>query len=126
MTELLEQELSYKIRGALFRVQGALGGGYQEKYYQRAVAEELKKLGLSFKEQLSMPLEYRGVVLGRYFLDFLIESRVVLEIKAAPRLYVRDVKQVLAYLKRSGIELGILANFGRSGLEIKRILKGRG
>ena len=123
MGELIEKDLSYKIVGVLFDVYRELGGGYQEKYYQRAVAEGLKQRSVTFVEQIVVPLSYGEVSIGRYFLDFLIENRVVLELKSTPRLYPRDIKQVLSYLNVKKIELGILANFNRTGLETRRILR---
>ena len=124
MAELVEKELSYEVAGALFEVYGNIGGGYQEKYYQRAVAKELKGRGIKFVEQVYVPLNYKGASLGRYFIDFVIEGRIVLEIKVGGRFYSRDIKQVLAYLKAKNLQLGILANFSRIGLQLKRILKG--
>ena len=124
MAELVEKELSYKIVGVLFEVYNKLGGGYQEKYYQRAVARELKNRSLKFTEQVKVPLNFKGESIGRYFLDFLVEGKVILEIKVVNRFYQRDIKQVLAYLKSTDVTLGVLANFSRNGLQLKRILRG--
>ena len=124
MADLVYKELSYKTVGILFKVYNELGGGYQEKYYQRAVALELKKLGVDFKEQVPVNLSYNGKNIGKYYLDFVIENKIVLEIKAIPRFYTRDIKQILAYLKRTGLTLGILASFSKGELKFKRILKG--
>ncbi|PIR06186.1 GxxExxY protein [Candidatus Jorgensenbacteria bacterium CG_4_10_14_0_8_um_filter_39_13] len=124
MAKLVEKELSYKIIGILFDVYNNLGGGYQEKYYQRAVSQEFKNRDIKFKEQISIPLSFKGISIGRYFLDFLIEDKIILEIKVANKFYIRDVKQVLAYLKATNTSLGILANFNRNNLQFKRILKG--
>ncbi|MDP3956407.1 MAG: GxxExxY protein [bacterium] len=68
--DLVESELSYKVVGILFDVYNALGGGYQEKYYQKAIARELRIRGIFFEEQVCIPLVYKTVSLGRYFLDF--------------------------------------------------------
>jgi len=124
MAKLVKKELSYKIIGILFDVYNNLGGGYQEKYYQRAVSQEFKNRDIKFKEQISIPLSFKGISIGRYFLDFLIEDKIILEIKVANKFYIRDVKQVLAYLKATNTSLGILANFNRNNLQFKRILKG--
>ena len=124
MEKIVERELSYAIVGVLFDVADDLGGGYQEKYYQRAVARGLKNKGLGFREQVAVPLEFHGESIGRYFIDFVVEDRIVLEIKASNRFYSRDIKQILAYLRSTNINLGILANFTRSGLELKRVLRG--
>ena len=124
MADLVEKELSYQVNGVLFDVYNTLGGGYPEKYYQRAISEALKKKYIQFQEQLMVPLDYDGVSIGRFFLDFYIEGKLILEIKSAPRLYPRDEKQVLSYLKRHNVKLGILVNFGRQKLVIRRILRG--
>jgi GxxExxY protein len=97
MAEIVEKELSYKIVGILFSVYNELGGGYQEKYYQRAIAHSLKEHGIKFKEQVHVPLHFHSESIGKYFLDFVVEDKIVVEIKVAGKFYVRDVKQVLAY-----------------------------
>lgn len=125
MIELIEKDLSYKIVGILFSVYNSLGSGYQEKYYQRAIAEELKIKGVKFKEQVYIPLYYKNKSIGKYFIDFIVEDKIVVEIKTNNKFYPRDIKQVLAYLKTSDIKLGILANFSRQKLYLKRILKGK-
>ena len=124
MADLIYPELSYKIIGTLFEVYNELGGGYQEKYYQRAIGKELENRCIRFTEQLPIELSYKGESLGRYFLDFLIEEKIILEIKSASKLYPRDIKQVLGYLKEKDLELGILACFNKDKLSYKRILKG--
>ena len=124
MAGLIEKDLSYKIVGSLFGVYNELGGGYQEKYYQRAIREAFRENKLTFAEQVLVPLQYKSSSIGRYFLDFVVEGKIVLEVKAANTFYPRDIRQVLAYLKSTGIELGILANFSKKRLEFKRILKG--
>lgn len=124
MADLVEKDLSYQVNGVLFDVYNELGGGYPEKYYQRAISLALQKKGIRFEEQLMVPLDFEGASIGRFFLDFFIESKLVLEIKSAPRLYPRDRKQVLSYLQRHNIQLGILANFHRQELQVKRILRG--
>lgn len=122
MGQIVEKELSYKIVGILFSVHSQLGNRYQEKYYQRAVAEGLLENGFTFKKELLVDLEYNSKKVGKYFLDFLIEDKIVLEIKAVPWLKPADFKQVLAYLKAKKLRLGILANFRPSSLIYKRIL----
>lgn len=122
MAKLVHKDLSYKIVGLLFDVHRKLGNRYQEKYYQRAIEEALISKDLTYKKELHVPLEYNGKKIGKYFLDFLIENTVVLEIKAVPRLLPKDFNQVLAYLKAKKLELGILANFSSESMQPKRIL----
>ncbi|MCX5749993.1 MAG: GxxExxY protein [Candidatus Saganbacteria bacterium] len=122
--KLIHAELSYKLVGVLYKVYNELGGGYQEKIYQSAVRKELKKSGINFTEQLGIDLLYDDKKIGRYFLDFVIENKIVLELKVVPRFSPRDIMQVLGYLKQTGLELGILASMNRNGIIMKRILKG--
>ncbi|MBL7141514.1 GxxExxY protein [Patescibacteria group bacterium] len=121
-SDLLYPELSYKIVGALFDVYNQLGPGFSEKYYQRAIANELKRLGISFREQIYSPLKFKEDNIGRHFLDFLIENKIVLEIKKGGRFSKRNIDQVLTYLKIIDLKLGIIANFGPKELKFKRII----
>jgi GxxExxY protein len=120
--DILYPELSYQIIGILFEVFKELGSGYQEKYYQKAIATELKRCGLEYKEQVSTSLNYKGEKIGNYFLDFLIEDKIVLEIKKDRHFSRKNIEQVYAYLKAFNLKLGILANFTSEGLKFKRIL----
>lgn len=122
MPEIIQKELSYRIMGVLFDVHSKLGNRYQEKYYQRAIAKGFKKSGLRYEQELEVNLDYDGDSIGKYFLDFLVEDKVVVEIKTVPRFRPIDFRQVLAYLRSKGLELGILANFRPDSLEYKRIL----
>ncbi len=125
MAELVYPELSYKLVGILFKVYKKLGGGYQEKIYQAAVKRELIKNSIGFIEQVNVDLLYDGNKLYKYRLDFIIEHKIVLELKVTPKFTPRDIVQVLSYLKQSGLKLGILASFSRQDIFFKRILRGR-
>jgi GxxExxY protein len=122
MVRLIYPELSYKIIGIIFEVYNELGGGYQEKYYQRAVSLGLKRKMIKYKEQVSVALRFAGERIGRYFIDFIVDDKIVLELKVGNCFYPRDVKQVLAYLKAYKLKLGILVLFTRSGIRYKRII----
>lgn len=121
-TDLIYPELSYKIIGILFDVYNQLGYGYQEKYYEKAVATSLKLAGLNYKEQFSIPLKFKGEKIGNYFLDFLVDDKVVLELKRGERVAKSNIDQIFAYLKAMGLKLGILAQFTPSGIKFRRIL----
>lgn len=121
-TRLVLPELSYKIMGALFKVHNELGPTLLEKYYQRAIAKELEKQGLKFNREVPIELAYNGESIGRYFLDFLVEDKVVLEIKAQRSYNPKFFKQVLAYLRSTHLPLAIIANFRRPKLEYKRVI----
>jgi GxxExxY protein len=120
--DLLYPDLSYKINGALFDVFKKLGPGYQERYYQRAVASALTENNISFQEQLPVPLFYNNKPIGRYVLDFLIGGAVVLEIKKGNYFKKQNIEQVLGYLKSKNLKLGLIANFTSKGARIKRIV----
>lgn len=123
MAEIVLPDLSYKIMGVLFAVHNELGPGFAEKHYQRAVREEFTKRGVRFKEQLKVSLG-KGGLIGCYYIDFVIEDKIVLEIKVSPRFTRENILQVLRYLKETDIELGILASFARRDLIYRRILRG--
>lgn len=122
MGKLIYPELSYRIVGILFKVHSELGGKYQEKYYQRAVAKLFDSDGLTYKREVPVDLNFRGEKIGKYFLDFVLDNKIVLELKATPFLHPEDFRQVLAYLKANGLKLGILANFRGRKLVYKRVL----
>jgi len=121
-TDLVYPELSYKIIGILFDVYNQLGYGYQEKYYEKAVATSLKLAGLNYKEQCSVPIEFKGEKIGNYFMDFLVDDKVVLELKRGERVAKSNIDQIYAYLKSANLKLGILAQFTPSGIKFRRIL----
>jgi len=122
MPKIIEPKLSYKIMGVLFKVHSELGGRYQEKYYQRAIAKGLEKTGMKYKKELPVNITFEDSNIGKYFLDFLIEDKIILEVKAVPKLNPLDFKQVSAYLKAKKLELGIIANFRGPKLSYKRVL----
>lgn len=120
--KIIYPELSYKIVGVLFKVHNELGNKYQEKYYQRAIALELTNQHIAFEKEVLVDLMYNNEKIGKYFLDFLIENKIVLEIKATDKFKISDYKQVAAYLKSKNIKLGILANFRTDKITCKRII----
>ena len=120
MSELLYKDLSYKIRGAVFKVYNALGYGHKEIVYQRALAKELDKLDLKYKREPKLRIDYEGDSVGVYRPDFLIENKVIVEIKAARVFPVGLDRQLVNYLKATGYELALAVNFGQSKLFIRR------
>lgn len=99
-----------------------MGGKYQEKYYHRAVEVKLKKAKIPFKSNIEVNLEIEGEKIGKYILDFVIDKRIVLELKATPRFIRDDFRQVSAYLKAANFKLGLLVNFRGEKLVFRRIL----
>lgn len=119
---LIYPELSYEIIGILYKVQNELGNGYQEKHYQRAIEVELGKKGIRFRRELPVQITYDGSTIGKYFLDFLIEDKIILEIKVINNFRIADFKQISSYLRKMNLKLGILANFKTDRLTYKRII----
>lgn len=122
MGKIVYPELSYEIMGILFKIFNKLGYGYQEKYYQRAIVRELTVLNIFFKREQSAELKYEEKIIGRYFIDFTIDNKIVLEIKVAKEIYQKHLNQVLGYLKATGLRLGILAVFTRQGIRYRRLV----
>jgi len=113
-----ENELSYLIRGAVFKVYNNLGPGLLESVYEFALAFELKKLGLKTECQRPFPVVYEGNILDTGFrLDIIVENKVILEIKSVDELSDVHHKQLLTYLKITGKKLGLLINFNTSDLK---------
>jgi len=105
-------DLTYKIRTAIFSVHSILGPGLLESVYERALAIELVSMGLSVKTQMSLPAVYKGEELDLGFrLDVIVNDMVIIEIKSVEALADVHKKQVLTYLKLSGKKIGILVNF---------------
>ena len=121
-TDLIYPELSYKIIGILFEVFNNLGPCYREKYYQRAISSIFKKQNINFQEQVLIPLIYKDEKIGKYYLDFIIDNKIVLEIKKGDRFSRKDIEQIYSYLKAKKLKLGLLANFTNHGVKFKRIL----
>jgi GxxExxY protein len=120
--DLLYADLTDKIIKAVFEVYNGLGDDLLEKYYQRALAVAFTKLGLAFEQQVLVPLIFNGVSIGRYFLDFLVEGKVVVEIKKDNNFGKKNIDQLYSYLKATNLQLGLLINFTKSGVKIKRIV----
>lgn len=120
--DLLYPDLSYKIIGALFNVYNNIGSGHREIIYQRAIAIELKNLNIPYDEQLYVSVNFRDKVVGTYYLDFLIDNKIVLELKKGDVFLHKNIGQIFSYLKAKKLKLGILANFTKSGLKFKRIV----
>lgn len=120
--KLLYPELSYKIVGILFDVYSELGPGYKEIYYERAIEKEFKLAELPFQRQLPYTLTYKGERLGKLYFDFLIDKKIILEIKKGDYFSRRSIHQTNEYLKATRLQLAILVNFSSHGVIYKRIV----
>ena len=120
--DLLYPEISYDIIGCAFDVYNALGSGYHEKYYQKALIEAFTQRRIAFQTEISFPLRYNGKVIGRKRLDFLVERKIVLELKRGDAFSRSHIDQVVEYLRTQNLKLAILINFGSRGVMFKRII----
>ena len=120
--DLIYPELSYKLVGLAYNVFNELGHGHLEKIYQKAYAKELKEAGIVFKEQAPYQVIYKEEVIGNNYLDFLIEEKVIIELKRSDFYSKKYIDQVSNYIKVSNLKLAILINFTSNGVRIKRIV----
>jgi GxxExxY protein len=116
---MTDNELTEKIIGCAFTVHNKLGPGFLEKVYANALRIELLKAGLTVKQQEPISVIYDGQVVGEYYADLWVEERVVVELKAALALTKDHEVQLVNYLTATGLDLGLLLNFG-SSIQIKR------
>jgi GxxExxY protein len=113
-------ELTGRVLKAAFEVANELGFGYLESVYQRALMMVLQDYGLKATEQVPMAVMFRGTQVGQFYADIVIEGKVILELKALPDLSGEHEAQLINYLQASGIEVGLLLNFGTPRLQYRR------
>ena len=116
-------DLTAKIIGAAMEVHKFLGNGFQEVIYQRALAVELNEKGLSFIREQEMWINYKGTNIGTRRVDFFIEDKIMLEIKAVIKLEDVHLAQAINYLEAYNLEIGLLINFGSKSMEFKRLMR---
>jgi GxxExxY protein len=107
----LHSELTSRIIGAAIEVHKHVGPGQLEALYQRALACELRRCGIAFRAQAPIPMLYKGEAIGDYFADFVVEEKLIVELKAVDALRPVHTAQVLSYLRGAKLELGLLINF---------------
>ncbi len=113
--------LTEVVLGAAFEVSNTLGSGFLEKVYERALLRELKLRGVRVAAQAPVAVKYKGVAVGQYFADLLIEDDLIVELKCADGICDEHVAQCLNYLRASGRKLCLLLNFQRTKLEWRRL-----
>jgi GxxExxY protein len=122
MVELLHKDIAEQIIGAAFEVHRVLGYGFLERVYQRAMQVELHARGLKAEIEAEIRVVYKGVEVGFYKADLLVNDSVVVELKVAKNYNPEDEPQLLNELKATGIKVGLLINFGRTKVEFKRMV----
>lgn len=118
---MLHAYLTEQIIKAFYKVYNALGYGFLEKVYENALLYELKKDGLMALQQENIKVFYEGSLVGEYYADLLVNGLVIVELKAAESLRQEHIAQLTNYCKATGVEVGLLLNFGKNP-EVKRVL----
>ena len=109
---MTENDISYVVRGCIFKAFNKLGSGLLESAYQSALSFEIQKAGLKVVSQIPLPMIYEGVIVNiGYRLDLLIHEKVIIEIKSVEAIQEVHHQQLITYLKLSGLRLGLLVNF---------------
>jgi len=121
--EYPESALTGKIIGCAMEVHRILGNGFQEVIYQRALAKEMTLQELGFSREHEMTILYKGDEIGTRRVDFFVEGRVMLEIKALVQLEDVHLAQAINYLEAYRLDVGLLINFGNTSLQFKRVMK---
>jgi GxxExxY protein len=111
--------LTERIIGCAYAVHNQLGPGFLEKVYENALRIEFEEAGLSVQQQHPIPVHYRGRIVGDFFADLLVENQVVIELKAVRTIVKEHEVQLVNYLTATGIDDGLLINFGAS-VDVKR------
>ena len=118
---MMHEALTKKIIGCAMKVHTTLGNGFQEVIYQRALEIEMKLDGLSFAREMEMPIFYREEQIGTRRVDFFVEDKIMVELKALIRLEDVHLAQAMNYVEAYKMEIGLLINFGSRSLEFKRV-----
>lgn len=123
--KILYRDLSYKIVGIMFEVYNELGYGYKEIYYERAISKYFEKEKIKFKRQAAYKIILKNEIIAINYIDFVIEDKIVLEIKKGHYFSKQNLEQVKQYLQVTGFKLAILANFMPNGVKYIRVLNPR-
>jgi GxxExxY protein len=118
----MEETISQRVIRCAFNVSNTLGAGFLEKVYENALCVEFERDGIRFQAQKSITVNYKGFEVGKYVADIVVEDKLLLEIKTLSTLCNSHDAQVMNYLKATNLSVGLLLNFGRPKLGIKRIV----
>ncbi|MBW2250788.1 MAG: GxxExxY protein [Deltaproteobacteria bacterium] len=116
------EELSKKIIGAAIKVHRELGPGFLENIYEEALKIEFSEHNIDYESQKKIKIKYLGTEIGMHRLDLLVEKKIIIELKAVKEFADIHFAQLRSYLKATGLKIGLLLNFSRPTLEIKRIV----
>jgi GxxExxY protein len=118
-------ELTYRLIGCAMKVHSTLGNGFQEVIYQRCLAIELERAGILFGREIEQPIFYTGIEVGTRRADFIVEQKIVVELKAVIDLEDVHLAQTKNYLTAYNFDLGLLINFGATSLQYKRVFRAK-
>ena len=116
-------ELTQEVIGCAFKIHNTLGFGFLESVYEKSILVELSRKGISAAAQEPIQVQYEGVLVGDFIADLIIENRLIVELKSIARLATAHEVQLVNYLTATGIEHGLLINFGPERVEVKRKFK---
>ena len=120
---LVHEALTARILEACFEVINELGAGFLESVYQNALLLALRQKGLIVESQAPVSVLFRGEIVGQFYADLFVDGKVIVELKAVSALLPEHKAQLINYLKATGIEVGLLVNFGKPKLEYRRLHK---
>lgn len=118
---MLYEDLTKKIIGCAMKVHSTLGNGFQEVIYQRALEIEMRLEGMNFEREMEMTIFYRDEQIGIRRVDFFVEDKIMVELKAVIKLEDVHLAQAMNYLEAYKMEIGLLINFGSKSMEFKRV-----
>lgn len=120
--DLIYKEESYRIIGCCFEAFNVLGAGQKEKVYQSALEKELRDKNINLESQLYVPLTIKDELVGKYYLDLLVDNKIAVELKVGDHFSTKDIEQLFSYLKSKNLLLGLLIHFTSKGVRYKRIV----
>ncbi|OPZ23566.1 MAG: hypothetical protein BWZ03_00462 [bacterium ADurb.BinA186] len=118
----LYENLTQQIIKLAFEICNEIGKGFPEKIYQKALENKFTSAGLNFKRECYCRLDVEGSKVGHFFLDFLVDGCVVVELKARNEIFKRDISQVLYYMKIKNVKVGLILLFSDNGVKVKRLV----
>jgi GxxExxY protein len=118
-------EITYKVNGCAMKVHNTLGNGFQEVIYQRCLALELQKAGLNFGREIEQTIFYEGIEVGIRRADFIVENRIIVELKAVINLEDVHLAQAKNYVVAYDFPIGLLINFGAVSLQFKKVFNAK-
>ena len=120
MSKMEKEDITHKIIGCAYKMHNKLGYGFLESVYKNALALELNKAGIRYEEEKPLKVYYDNEIVGNFFVDLFADDEIIIELKSVQHLLKEHEVQLVNYLNGLKKELGILINFGPSGVEVKR------